>query len=44
VGVLVKVKYGRKKPVSPLCDITVVGKKSPNYQPVKDYRVWFANR
>jgi len=34
----------KKKPVFPLCDLTVVGKKSSNYQPIKDYCVWFANR
>jgi len=44
VGLLVRAKHGNKEFVFPLCDLTVVDKKSPNYQPVKDYRVWFANR
>ncbi|MGH9840870.1 MAG: calcium-binding protein [Blastocatellia bacterium] len=28
----------------PLCDMEVTDKRSANYQPVKDYAVWFANR
>jgi len=43
-GVLVKVSCGRERFVFPLCDLTVLDKKSPNYRPVKDYCVWFANR
>jgi len=43
-GVLVEVTSGRKRCVFPLCDLTVQDKKSPNYRPVKDYCVWFANR
>ena len=34
----------RRKYVFPLCDLEVVDKSSSNYQPVKDYAVWFANR
>ncbi len=44
VGVLVDVRHGSQDYVYPLCDLTVVGKKSPNYLPVNDYCVWFANR
>ncbi|MBN2211055.1 MAG: hypothetical protein JW709_06625 [Sedimentisphaerales bacterium] len=43
-GILVNVNCGRKRFVFPLCDLTVLDKKSPNYLPVKDYCVWFANR
>lgn len=43
-GVLVDVRHGSQEYVFPLCDLTVVGKKSKNYLPVKDYSVWFANR
>jgi len=42
-GVLVNVTKGRKHYVFPLCDLTVLDNKSPNYIPVKDYCVWFAN-
>ncbi|HEN21100.1 MAG TPA: hypothetical protein ENN86_03725 [Desulfobacteraceae bacterium] len=43
-GVLVKVTEGRRRFVFPLCDLEVTDKKSPNYIPVNDYCVWFANR
>ena len=43
-GVLVNVTRGRERFVFPLCDLTVLDRKSPNYMPVKDYCVWFANR
>jgi len=43
-GVLVEVRRGGEKYVFPLCDLEVIDKQSPNYQPVKDYVVWFANR
>jgi len=43
-GVLVNVTHGRKHDVFPLCDLTVRDRKSPNYTPVKDYCVWYANR
>ena len=38
-SVIVKSYY-----VFPLCDLEVLDKSSPYYQPVKDYAVWFANR
>ncbi len=28
----------------PLADLEVLNKKSKNYQPIKDYVVWYANR
>lgn len=43
-GLIVDVRSGRKKCAFPLCDLEVVDKESPNYQPVKDYCIWFANR
>ena len=43
-GIIVDLKHGRKRYQFPLCDLEVVDKKSRNYQPVKDYAVWFANR
>ena len=43
-GILVDVTCWQQRFVFPLCDLTVQQRKSPNYTPVKDYCVWFANR
>lgn len=43
-GIIVEVWRGRKKYHFPLVDLEVVDKDSLNYQPVNDYRTWFANR
>ena len=43
-GVIVELGLDRKGYAFPLCDLEVIDKTSPNYQAVKDYRVWFANR
>jgi len=43
-GLIVSVKRGREKLAFPLCDLEVIDKASKNYQPVRDYVVWFANR
>jgi len=43
-GLLVDLQRGRREFIFPLCDLEVIDKKSPNYQPVKDYAIWFANR
>jgi len=43
-GILVHVVRGKKRLVFPLCDLTPLDQKSPNYTPVRDYCVWFANR
>jgi hypothetical protein len=43
-GIIVEVRRGRERFDFPLCDLEVTDKKSANYQPVKDYAVWFANR
>ena len=43
-GVLVDIVCEQHRCVFPLCDLTVLDKKSPSYTPVRDYCVWFANR
>ena len=43
-GVIVDVRSGRSKYAYPLCDLEALDKKSPNYQNVRDYVVWYANR
>lgn len=43
-GLLVNVTRGRERFVLPLGDLTVLNKSSPNFLPVQDYCVWFANR
>ncbi len=43
-GLLVGGKRGSERLVFPLCDLEVTDEQSSNYQPVKDYVVWFANR
>ncbi len=43
-GIIVEVRRGRRKYELPLCDLEVVDEDSPNYQPVSDYSLWFANR
>lgn len=40
--VAIKTKHGHYD--FPLCDLEVLSGGSPNYQPVKDYAIWFANR
>ncbi len=42
-GLLVDVQTRRGSSAFPLCDLEAQ-EKSRNYQPVKDYAVWFANR
>ncbi len=43
-GVIVKVRKAKNIYHYPLCDLEVCDKKSSNFQSVKDYVVWFANR
>jgi len=43
-GVIVDLRHGRRKYAFPLCDLEVIDENSPNYQIVRDYAVWFANR
>jgi len=43
-GLIADLRVGHRKYAFPLCDLEVVDKGSPDYQPMKDYAVWFANR
>lgn len=43
-GVIVKVKEGRRVGSVLLCDVEVIDKEGPNYWPVREYVVWFANQ
>lgn len=43
-GVFVEVTKGRDSYDFPLCDLEATDRKSKNYQLVKDYAVWYANR
>lgn len=43
-GIIVELRRGHKKYDHPLGDLEVINRDSPNFQPTKDYRVWFANR
>jgi hypothetical protein len=43
-GILVKIQYKREVLTFPLCDLEAKDKKSPNYENVHLYVVWFANR
>ncbi len=42
-GLLVELRRGRERYDFPLCDLAVAHNQSSNYQPVKDYGIWFAN-
>ena len=43
-GVIVELRYGRKRYDHPLDDIEIIEKDGPNFQHVDDYSVWMANR
>ena len=43
-GIILKVKEGRRVGYVPLCDVEVIDKDDPNFWPVREYVVWFANR
>jgi hypothetical protein len=43
-GIIVKCREGHRVGYVPLCDIEVTPKEDPNYWPVREYAVWFANR
>jgi len=43
-GIIVLLKHHRRQVHFPLCDLEVVDESAPNYEPVMDYAVWFANR
>ncbi len=43
-GIIVSIKTKHGHYDFPLCDLEAFPETSPNYQPLKDYVVWFANR
>ena len=43
-GIIVSIKTKRGHYDFPLCDLEALPETSPNYQPLNDYVVWFANR
>lgn len=43
-GILIKVRERRKVGYVPLCDVEVLDQADPNFWPVREYAVWFANR
>ena len=43
-GIIVSIKTKRGHYAFPLCDLEALPDTSPNYQPLNDYVVWFANR
>lgn len=43
-GVIGEVSFKGKKYHFPMCDLQVIDEKSPNYMPLDDYVIWFANR
>jgi hypothetical protein len=43
-GILADVRLDRRSYMLPLCDLEAINPSSSNYQPLKDYVVWFANR
>ena len=42
-GILVKVREQRKTGIIPLADVEVTSRDHPNFWPVREYVVWFAN-
>jgi len=43
-GVLVDVRQGHRRRVVPLQDLEVRPKDNPNFWPVREFVVWYANR
>jgi Calcium binding len=43
-GLIIDLRFGRKKYALPLCDLRVIDRKSPNYRLINDFSTWFANR
>ena len=43
-GIIAELRYQKQKHQFPLCDLEALNKKSSNYQSLKDYCIWFANR
>lgn len=42
-GIIVELRFGRKKYHHPLDDLDIIDKDSSNYQHINDYAVWMAN-
>ena len=43
-GIILKAREGRRVGYVPLCDVEVLDQGDPNFWPVREYVVWFANR
>ena len=43
-GIMVHVREKKQAGCVPLCDLEVTPKADPNFWPVREYVVWFANR
>jgi hypothetical protein len=43
-GVMARVKEGKDTGLAPLADLEVESKTNPNYWPVREYTIWYANR
>lgn len=43
-GITAMIQHGAEERAFPLCDLAALDKESKNYEAIKDYRVWFANR
>lgn len=43
-GILINVREGKRTGCVPLCDVEVTSRSDPNFWPVREYVVWFANR
>ena len=43
-GILAEVREKKRAGCVPLCDLEVTPKTDPNFWPVREYVVWFANR
>ena len=42
-GIIIKVRESGKLGYVPLCDVEVTSRADPNFWPVREYAVWFAN-
>ena len=43
-GLIASLRRGREQFEWPLCDLEATKRDAPNYQPLRDYVVWYANR
>lgn len=43
-GIIVEVRWGKKKRYFPLCDLKAIDLDDEGKQALYDYKVWFANR